>query len=131
MFDTSKLLRQALLLDAAASGTMGVAMTAASGPVAGLLDLPMPFVLYIGIFLIAFALFLFALARQERPAPALIWLVIVGNVGRVVASIAILFTDLIAPNTVGTIVIVAQAAAVALFAELQLMGQRRLSAVAA
>jgi len=131
MFDTRNLLRQALLLDAFASGTMGLAMTAASGPIAGLLDLPMPFVLYIGIFLIAFALFLLALTRQERPAPSLVWLVIVGNAGWVVASIAILFTDLIAPNTLGAIVIVAQAAAVALFAELEFIGQRRRAAIAA
>lgn len=131
MFANTHLLRQALLLDALASGAMGLVMTAASGLIAGLLDLPAPFVLYVGVFLIAFAAFLLVLRRQQRPSPALVWLVIIGNAGWVIASIALLLTDLIAPNTLGIVVIVAQALAVAVFTELELVGQRRIAAVAA
>jgi hypothetical protein len=129
MVNNGNLLRQALLLDATASGLMGLVMAAAPGFVGGLLGLPAGFVLYIGIFLIGFAAALLVL--QRYPLPALVWLVIVGNAAWAIASIAILFTTLIAPNTLGIVVIVAQAAAVALFAELQFIGQRRSTLAAA
>ncbi len=125
MFANGNLLRQALLLDAAASGSMGLVMAAAPGLVGGLLGLPMGFVLAIGVFFVVFALSLLAL--RSHPVPALVWLVILGNAAWAVASIAILFTDLIAPNTIGIVVIVAQAVAVCIFAELELIGQRRQS----
>ena len=131
MFDNGNFLRRALVLDASASGILGVVMALAPGFVGRLLNLPIPFVLYIGIFFVAFALPRFVLARLARPAPALVWLIIIGNAGWALASIAILFTGLIAPNTLGIIVIAGQALAVALFAELEFIGQRRLSAVAA
>jgi hypothetical protein len=57
--------------------------------------------------------------------------VIVGNAGWVLASIALLFTGWIAPNTLGIAVIAAQALAVAVFTELEFIGQRRLGLVAA
>jgi len=125
MFANGNLLRQALLLDAAASGSMGLVMAAAPGLVGGLLGLPTSFVLAIGVFFVVFALSLLAL--RSYPVPILVWLVILGNAAWAVASIAILFTDLIEPNTIGIVVIVAQAVAVAIFAELELIGQRRQS----
>ena len=129
MLNNGNLLRQALLLDAMASGAMGLAMAAAPGFIGGLLNLPIGFVLYIGLFLVGFAAMLLVLRRY--PQPALIWLVILGNFAWAIASIAVLFTNLIAPNTLGIVVIAAQALAVAVFAELQFMGQRRAGPVAA
>jgi len=131
MFGNNNFLRHALLLDAGASGALGLVMAAAPGFIGRLLNLPTPFVLYIGIFFVAFALTLFVLARQARPAPALVWLIILGNAGWALASIAILFTHLIVPNTLGIIVIAGQALAVAVFAELEFIGQRRLTTIAA
>lgn len=125
MFANGNLLRQALLLDAAASGSMGLVMAAAPGFVGGVLGLPTGFVLAIGVFFVIFALSLLAL--RSHPLPALVWLVVLGNFAWGVASIAILFTDLIVPNTFGIVVIVAQAIAVAVFAELELIGLRRQS----
>lgn len=125
MFATGNLLRQALLLDAAASGSMGIVMAAVPGFVGGLLGLPTGFVLYVGLFFVAFALCLLAL--QRYPVPGLVWLVVLGNFAWSVASVAILFTDLIAPNTFGIVVVIAQAVAVAVFAELEMIGQRRQS----
>ena len=125
MFANGNLLRQALLLDAAASGSMGLVMAAAPGFVGGLLGLPTGFVLAIGVFFVVFALSLLAL--RSHPLRALVWLVIVGNFAWAVASVAILFTDLIAPNAFGIVVIVAQAIAVAVFAELEMIGLRRQS----
>ena len=129
MFNNSTFLRQALLLDAAASGALGIVMAAAPGFVGRLLNLPTGFVLYIGLFFIVFAAGLLVLRRY--PVPALVWLVILGNAAWAIASIAILFTGLIAPNTLGIVVIAAQALAVAVFAELEFMGQRRITAVTA
>jgi hypothetical protein len=129
MFNNGTLLRQALLLDATASGAMGIVMAAAPGFVGNLLNLPTGFVLYIGLFFVAFAASLLVLRRY--PQPALIWLVILGNFAWAIASIAILFTSVIAPNTLGIVVIAGQALAVAVFAELQFMGQRRSNLAAA
>ncbi len=129
MLNNGNFLRQALLLDATASGVLGLVMAAAPDFVGRLLNLSTGLVLYIGLFFVVFAASLLMLRRY--PVPALVWLIIVGNAGWALASIAILFTNLIAPNTLGIVVIAGQALAVALFAELEFIGQRRLSIVAA
>lgn len=124
-------LRQALALDAIASGALGAAMAVLPGPIARLLNLPQPLVLYVGLFFVGFALFLAALMRQSRPVPALVWLVIAGNAAWAIGSIAVLFTGWIAPNTIGIVAIAGQAVAVAVFAELEFIGQRRAEAAVA
>jgi len=124
MTNNGNFLRQALLLDAGASGLMGIVMAAAPGFVGRLLNLPTGFVLGIGLFFVVFAVTLLVLRRY--PMPALIWLVILGNAAWGIASIAVLFTGLLTPNTFGIAVIVVQAVAVFVFAELEFMGQRRL-----
>lgn len=123
MTNNGNFLRQALLLDAGASGLMGIVMAAAPSFVGRLLNLPSGFVLGIGLFFVVFAATLLVLRRY--PLPALIWLVILGNAAWGVASIAVLFTDLLAPNMLGVAVIVFQAVAVLVFAELEYLGQRR------
>lgn len=123
MTNNGNFLRQALLLDAGASGLMGIVMAAAPSFVGRLLNLPSGFVLGIGLFFVVFATTLLVLRRY--PLPALIWLVILGNAAWGVASIAVLFTNLLAPNTLGIAVIVFQAVAVFVFAELEYLGQRR------
>ena len=123
MTNNGNFLRQALLLDAGASGLMGIVMATAPSFVGRLLNLPSGFVLGIGLFFVVFAATLLVLRRY--PLPALIWLVILGNAAWGVASIAVLFTDLLAPNMLGVAVIVFQAVAVLVFAELEYLGQRR------
>ena len=52
-------------------------------------------------------------------------IVVVGNAAWTLASIALLFSGAVSPNLLGEIVIVAQAIATGVFAELQYMGLRK------
>ena len=114
--DPSATLRRALLLDAAASGTMGVMLALAAGALHPLLGLPESLLRWVGIFLIPFALFLLTIALRAPAPRALVMTIVVGNVLWVVASLALLLSGEVAPTTLGTSFIIAQAIAVAVFA---------------
>ena len=119
------LLRTALRLDAAASGLLGV--VAAAGGAAGLLATPLgipgPWLVGVGAFLVVYALGLVALATPATIPPVGAWTVVVGNAAWVLAGVAV--TVVGGLTVLGTIVVLAQAAAVALLAELQYTGLRR------
>ncbi|MEJ2871295.1 hypothetical protein WCD74_26295 [Actinomycetospora sp. OC33-EN08] len=112
-------LRRVLLLDAAASGALGVASAAGSSALDDLLGLPPGLLLGVGVFLVVYALGLVALARLATVPRPLTWVVVLGNTAWVLASVALVvgtWSGLTAP---GAAVVLAQAAAVAVFAELQ------------
>ena len=56
---------------------------------------------------------------------ALVLLVVVGNAAWTLGSFALLFSGAVSPNLLGQLVIVAQAIATGVFAELQYVGLRR------
>ena len=56
---------------------------------------------------------------------ALVWIVIVGNAAWTLGSIALLFSGSVSPNMLGTVMVVAQAIATGVFAELQYVGLRK------
>jgi hypothetical protein len=56
---------------------------------------------------------------------ALVMIVVVGNAAWALGSIALLFSGAVSPNLLGEIVIVAQAIATGVFAELQYTGVRK------
>jgi hypothetical protein len=118
-------LRRALLIDAAGSGATGLLLVAASAPLAPLFGLPQPLLLVAGLIMVPFVANLIRLARQVSPARGAIKAVIAMNIGWVVASAALLFSGLVAPTLVGTAFVIAQALAVLVFAELQIVGLRR------
>jgi hypothetical protein len=60
-------------------------------------------------------------------AKALILLVIVGNAAWTLGSIALLFSGAVSPNLLGQVLVVAQAIATGVFAELQYIGLRKSS----
>ncbi len=121
---------RALLLDAAASGAMGVLFLLAAGSLAGLLGLPVALVRYVGAFLIPFAAALLWIATRTPAAPALIWVIVVGNVLWVAASMLLLVSGLVNPTLLGEAVVLAQAAAVLLFAFLEYSALTRYQRVA-
>ncbi len=112
-------LRRTLLLDAAASGAMGVLFLLAAGSLAGLLGLPVALVRYVGVFLIPFAAALLWIATRTAAAAALIRVVVVGNVLWVAASVLLLVSGVVNPTLLGEVVVLAQAVAVLLFAYLE------------
>jgi hypothetical protein len=132
MIDPSLFLRRALLADAIFSGAGAVGFTLGAVVFASLLNLPEALLRETGLFLIAYAIFVGWLGTRQSMPKALVAIVVAGNIAWTVASIALLFSGLVAPNLLGEAVVVAQAIATGVFAELQYMGLRRSSlAVAA
>ena len=126
--DGGRLLRLALRIDAAASGALGVAGVVAAPALSDLLGPPAPLLFGVGVFFVVFALALLVLAARPSIPRAAARTVVVGNglwvVGSVVATVAG-WNALTAP---GVGVVLAQALAVAVFADLQWLGLRRAAA---
>jgi hypothetical protein len=125
MIHSSQLLRRALLADAVFSGVSAVAMLLDAGPLASFLNLPEALLRETGLFLVAYTALVGWLATRTAVPKPLVLLVVVGNAAWTLASIALLFSGAVSPNLFGIIVVVAQAIATGVFAELQYMGMRR------
>ena len=125
MIQPSSFLRRALLADAVFSGISALALTFGAGAFAKLLNLPEALLLETGLFLIAYAAFVGWLGTRQSTPKALVLLVIVGNAAWTLASIALLFSGTVSPNMLGEIMVVAQAIATGVFAELQYIGMRK------
>ena len=128
---TSVLLRRVLLVDALSSGVMGLLLLTCSDPLAGLLDLPGAMLRAAGTILLPFALMLAFLGSRPRLPAAAVWAVIALNAIWVIDSLVLLFGEWVQPNPLGNIFIVGQAAFVAVMAQLEVIGLRRLRAAAA
>ena len=132
MIQPSLFLRRALLADAIFSGIGAVLFTVDADALAPLLNLPEALLRETGLFLIAYTALVGWLGTRESLPKALVIIVIAGNAAWTIASIALLFSGAVSPNLLGEIVVVAQAIATGVFAELQYIGLRRSrSAVAA
>jgi hypothetical protein len=121
----SSFLRRTLAADAAISGTTGLLMAAAAGPLQDALGVPALLLRYAGLSLLPFAALVAYLAMRGRLARAGVWSVILLNVAWVAASVLLLLDGWIAPNALGFAFIAGQAFVVAVFAELQYVGLRR------
>jgi hypothetical protein len=125
MIHPSLLLRRALLADAIFSGTSAVLLTLGAGALAPLLNLPDTLLRETGLFLILYAALVGWLGTRQTVPKVPVWLVVAGNAAWTLASIALLFSGLVAPNLLGEIFVAAQAIATGVFAELQYVGLRR------
>lgn len=122
---STDLLRRVLLLDGVASGALGVLLAAAAGPLQGLLGAPIGVPRAVGVFFIGYGVVVAVIGtRQPIPRPAA-WVVAVGNVGWVLASVAVAIADPWSLTPLGTAFVLAQALVVAGFAEFQVIGLRR------
>lgn len=127
----SSLLRRVLIVDALTSGACGVAMFALADLFSSLLQLPVELVREAGIVLLPFAALVGFVASRHEPARIAVWSIIALNIVWVVDSILLLFTAWVAPNALGYIFVIAQAAMVLVLADLEYMGLKRSAAVAA
>ena len=125
MISPSPFLRRALLADAVFSGVSAAGLTFGSGAFASLLNLPDALLQETGLFLIAYTILVGWLGMRPSVPKALVMLVVVGNAAWTLASIALLFSGAVSPNLFGEIVVVAQAIATGILAELQYVGLRR------
>jgi hypothetical protein len=122
---SSPLLRQALLADATTSGTFGLLMLLAAGPLSHLLGLPEMLLRIAGFVLLPFAGFLAWLGLREQVQKFLVWAVVIGNVLWVADSILLLVSGWVEPTTAGYAFVIMQALAVLMYAEFQFVGLRR------
>jgi hypothetical protein len=127
----SRLLRLALRLDAAACAGLGAASLALNSPLDELLGTPPALTIAAGAFLVPYAAVLWLLAGRPRINPAAVWVVIVGNLGLVAASVAITLTGTFPFTGLGIAFVLAQAAAVVGVADLEYLGLRRIKAATA
>jgi NADH:ubiquinone oxidoreductase subunit K len=125
MIHPSHLLRRALLADAIFSGVSAAGLTLGAGLLAPFLSLPEALLQETGLFLIAYTVLVGWLGTRPQVAKALVMIVVAGNAAWTLASIALLFSGAVTPNLLGEIVVVAQAIATGVFAELQYIGLRR------
>src|SRR6266568_3204822 len=95
------------------------------------LNMPEALLRETGLFLIAYAALVGWLGTRQSVPKALVLLVVAGNAAWTLASIALLFSGAVNPNLLGEIVVVAQAIATGVFAELQYIGLRRSGGVVA
>jgi hypothetical protein len=131
MIIPSIFLRRALLADAVFSGVAAVIFTLGAGTFTPLFNLPEPLLRETGLFLIAYAVFVGWLGTRQSMPRLLPIIVIAGNTAWTLASIALLFSGLVAPNLLGEVAVAAQAIVVGTLAELQFVGLRRSHSMAA
>ena len=122
-------LKRALLVDAIASGGMGLLLIVAATPLARLFGLPLDLLRYVGVFLVPFTGVLVWLATRNVAPAGLVLAVVIGNVLWVVASVALLISGWVNPTVLGETFVLAQAAAVLLFAYLEFNAARALAAM--
>lgn len=119
----SQFLRRALLADGAISGAAGLVMIIGSGLLAPLTNLPQDLLTYAGLTLMPWMVALIALARMANVPRSGVQLVIAVNAIWVLGSIAVL--SITQPTLFGYAFVIAQAVAVGLFAELQIIALKR------
>ncbi|QDW39616.1 hypothetical protein FFI89_022220 [Bradyrhizobium sp. KBS0727] len=129
MIHPSTFLSRALQADAIFSGISAAGLTLGAGLLAPFLNLPEALLRETGLFLIAYTAFVGWLGTRSSLLKALVIFVVVGNAAWTFASIALLFSGAVTPNLLGEIVVVAQAIATGVFAELQYIGLRRSGSV--
>jgi hypothetical protein len=121
-------LRRVLALDSLSCAAMGLLMALGAVSLAPLFGLPEPLVRTAGLLLLPLAVFILWLASRPAPPPALVWLVILGNVGWTAESFVVLGQH--QPTALGTAFVAAQAAAVLGLAALEYLGLRKARASA-
>lgn len=124
--DGGRLLRRALRLDAVASGALGVVSLGAAPALVDLLGPPAPVLVGVGAFLVVFAAGLLVLAARPVVPPPAAWTVVLGNAAWVAGSVLATLVAGSSLTGLGVAVVLAQAAAVAVFADLQWLGLRRM-----
>ncbi|RTL63301.1 MAG: hypothetical protein EKK41_23465 [Hyphomicrobiales bacterium] len=122
---TPKFLRFVLQADAATCLAMALAHSFASGPITAFTGIEAKLLLVSGVMLFPIAAVIAWTSLREPMWPLTVIAVIAGNVGWVLASVALLVAGQTGANPLGTAYVSVQAAGVAAFAMLEFAGLRR------
>nr|WP_294847460.1 hypothetical protein [uncultured Sphingomonas sp.] len=123
-------LRMVLKLDGLSCLAMAALLVPFSQQLSRLFNIPAALLNESGLALIPIAMFIGGLGIRGRGPAALVWLVIVGNLGWVVASLA-LIASLPGIAPLGILFVLAQASVVLLLSALEARGLRQTSAAIA
>ena len=120
MTESSRLsFRKLVLLDALTCFVMGVALLTLGRFVADVTRLPIELVFWAGASLMPIAIFMAATGWLNRAPKWAAWIVVIGNAGWVLASLAILLFGIVSPNVAGWVFMIGQAAVVAVMTKLE------------
>lgn len=123
--DRSGFLRLALKLDALASGAVGLVLLAGGPALAELLGIPANLLWPLGLFLAAYAVAVWLVGSPQVINRMAVWAVVGVNLLWVVDSVTLVVLGWLPLTTLGVAFVLAQAAAVLVFADLQYLGLRR------
>lgn len=126
----STFLRTVIGLDAAACGVMGAAFAFDAGWLAGPLGLSPALMQPVGLFLVGYAALLAWLASRPALPRAVVWSLVGFNLLWAVESIALVALGWAQPTTLGLAVVVGQALAAVVVADLQYLSMKRARAAA-
>ena len=129
-FTLNPFLRQVLFVDAAVSGAAGLLMAAGAPFLSPLLGLPENLLFWAGLLLFPFVALLIAVARRGKASRLVLVDIVAINALWVAASFGLLISGAVQPTMLGYAFVIAQALTVALLAELQFIGLRRVTATA-
>lgn len=121
----SRFLRNALALDAAACAGMGLLLAGGAAALAGPLGFPPGFLRGAGLVLLPCAALIAWFASRETLPRWTVHLVVAVNLLWIADSVLILLAGWFAPTTLGIAFVLAQALAVAIVTELELIGLKR------
>lgn len=121
----SPFLRRVLLFDAATCVLTGLALLTASATVEEMLAVPAPLSRASSLVLLSFGAAVAWVGTRHELLRKAVWAVITINVLWAIESVLALAFGWLEPNSLGRTLIVAQAIAVAVIAELQFLGLRR------
>jgi len=122
-------LKRVLILDAASCLGMGAALLAGDGALSEAFGVPELLLAGAGYMLIPLGLFIGWLGTRDATHAALVWLVIVGNVGWTIESLIVAFTTA-GITGLGSLFVAGQGAAVLALALLEYVGLRQSRAAA-
>jgi hypothetical protein len=119
------MLRTVLRIDAVTSGANAIAYLILAGPLGDLFGVPASALRAIGAFLAVFALGVWLVAARPEPSRPAAGAIAVANLTWAAGSVVALVAGAWTPETAGAVWIALQAAVVALFGDLQLLGLKR------
>lgn len=130
-FSHPAFLRAVLWFDAATGVLLGALHLLLSQPLAEWMGLPSGLLGASGALLFGYAALAAALARSQPVPRGWLWLLILGNIAWALASLVLWTGVAVTPTVWGQAYLLAHAVAVALLAEMQWFGVRRLPSMAA
>ena len=119
------LLRRALQADFLVTGSAGVLLTLAAGPLGDLFDLPVALLRMTGFGLLPYTAFVVYVATRTEIPRRGAWAIVALNLVWAVASLVLLVSGWVDPSGIGMAFVVAQALIVVGFADIQYLGLRR------